>query len=186
MEKSIIFLTPSPPRIMWTILNLGKNWDLMTPPLGPNLGKNWNVDYFEIFAPLLILIKTAPKLFDPCENSTKILSKCYNGTISVIYQPYMYQIWPIFHLYITYILSKSRPDFSHLNLGKIWKSRPPPSSQNSLHFELWTFWFSTLTPPPPYGLFPNFVTFLIMTAPLSYVASIVVKRNRILRLNTDF
>ena len=29
----------------------------MTPPLGPNFGKNWNVDYFEIFAPPLILTR---------------------------------------------------------------------------------------------------------------------------------
>ena len=65
-------MTP-PPRVMWTILNLRKKWNLMTPPLGPNLGKNWNVDYFEIFAPPLILAKSAPKLFDPCKNSTKIL-----------------------------------------------------------------------------------------------------------------
>ena len=138
------------------------------PPLGPNLGKNWNVDYFEIFAPLLILIKTAPKLFDPCENSTKILSKCYNGTISVIYQPYMYQIWPIFHLYITYILSKSRPDFSHLNLGKIWKSRPPPPRLKIVYIlNCGLFDFQRWPPPSPYGLFPNFGTFLIMTAPLT-------------------
>ena len=117
---------------------LSQNPPFPTTPLGPNLGKNWNVDYFEIFAPPLILIKTAPKLFEPCKNSTKILSKYYNGTISVIYQPNMYQIWPIFHLYITYILSKSRPYFIHLNLGKNWKSRPPPSPQSSLDFELWT------------------------------------------------
>ena len=158
------FLDP-PPQDNVDYFEFGKKLRFDDPPLGPNLGKNWNVDYFEIFAPPLILIKTAPKLFDPCENSTKILSKCYNGTISIIYQPYMYQILPISHLYITNILSKSRPYFIHLNLGKNWKSRPPPSSQSSLHFELWTFWFSALT-PPPYGLFPNLGTFLIMTAPL--------------------
>jgi len=120
------FLDPPPPRVMWTILNLRKKWNLMTPPLGPNLGKNWNVDYFEIFAPPLILAKSGSKLLDPCKNSTKMLSNCCNETISFIYQPYMYQILPISHLYITYISSKSSPYFSHLNLGNIWKSRPPP------------------------------------------------------------
>ena len=141
------------------------------PPLGPNFGKNWNVDYFEIFAPPLILAKTA-QLFDPWEFSTKIQSKCYNGTISIIYQPYMYQILPISHLYITHILSKSRPYFSHLNLGKIWKSSPPPSSQSSLHFELWTFWFFAL-PPPLLDFFHNFVAFLVWNASLiSFVCNI--------------
>ena len=68
----------------------------------------------------------------------------------------MCQILPISHQYVTYISSKSRPYFSHLNLGNIWKSRPPPLCQNSLHFELWTFWFSALTPPPPLWTFPKF------------------------------
>ena len=123
-------------------MNLGKYWDLMAPPsLGPNLGKNWYVDYFDIFVPPLILAKTVLKPFDSCKNSTKILSNCYNGTISIIYQSYMYQILPKSHLNITNTLSKSRPYFIYLNLGKNWKSRPPPSSQSSLHFALWTFWF---------------------------------------------
>ena len=73
----------------------------MTPPLGPNLGKNSNEDYFEIFIPPLILAKKVLKPFHSCKNSTKILSNCYNGTISIIYQPYMYQMLPISHQYIT-------------------------------------------------------------------------------------
>ena len=72
-----------------------KNWYLMAPPLRPNLGKNWNVDYFEIFAPPRTLAKTLPKPSDPCKNSTSISSNCYIGTLSIIYQPYMYQILPM-------------------------------------------------------------------------------------------
>ena len=49
-----------------------------------------NVDYFEF-----------GKTFDPCKNSTKILSNCYNGIISIIHQPYMYEIMPISYLYVT-------------------------------------------------------------------------------------
>ena len=42
--------------------------------------------------------------------------------------------------YLPNIIIKSRPHFTHLNLRKTWKSNPPPSSQNSLHFELYTFY----------------------------------------------
>ena len=106
------------------------------PPLGPNLGKNWNVDYFEIFAPPLILAKSAPKLLDPCKNSTKMLSNCYNETISFIYQPYMYQMLPLSHQYLTNIISStSRPYFRDLNLRKFGKSWPPSFQKYS------TFWF---------------------------------------------
>ena len=48
-------------RIIWTILNLGKNWFSMTPPPRPKLGKIWNVDYFDIVAPPPTLTKTVPK-----------------------------------------------------------------------------------------------------------------------------
>ena len=85
---------------------------------------------------------------DPCKNSTKSFwpfqkqyQNCYIGIISITYQPYIYQILPI----------------SHLNLEKIWKSSPSPSSsQSSPHFGMWTFWFLALTTPPPLGLFPQF------------------------------
>ena len=56
-------MTPSPPRIIWTFLNLGKNWFSMTPPPRPKLGKIWNVDYFDIVAHLLTLAKTIPKSY---------------------------------------------------------------------------------------------------------------------------
>ena len=38
-KRSTIFLPP-PPRRIWTLLNLGKIGNSMTPPLGPNLGKS--------------------------------------------------------------------------------------------------------------------------------------------------
>ena len=58
--------------------------------------------------------------------------------------------WTISNLYITHILSKSKP---HFKPYFSWKSRPPNSTQRSLHFVvLWTFWFLALT----FGLFPQF------------------------------
>ena len=41
----------------------------------------------------------------------------------------------------------------------------------SPHFELWTFWFPGLTPPPLFGLFPLFGTFLFGTLPLLFLFS---------------
>ena len=144
-----------PPKDNVDYIKFVKKWDFMAPPPGPNLGKNWNVDYFEIFAPPLILAKSAPKLLDPCKNSTKMLSNCYNETISFIYQPYMYQILPISHLYITYISSKSSPYFSHLNLGNIWKSRPPPCVKIVYILNCGLFDFQRW-PPPSLWTFPKF------------------------------
>ena len=93
-KKSIIFLTP-PPRIMWTILNLGKKWYLMTPPpLGPKLGKIWNVDYFDIVAPPLTLTKTVPK-------------------------SHQTDTWGLFHSYIGHICTKQ--DLSQKCSCSAWK-----------------------------------------------------------------
>ena len=97
-----------------------------------------NVDYFEF-----------GKTFDPCKNSTKILSNCYNGIISIIHQPYMFKILPIPHKYQTRIASNFRAIFHSFEFGKNLKIRTPPQYNNSQHFELWTFWFSAWTPPPP-------------------------------------
>ena len=145
-------MTP-PPRIMWTILNLGKKWYLMTPPLGPNLGKNWNVDYFEIFVPPLILAKTGPKLFDRCKNSTK----SYLTVTMGLFPSNNSHICTKFCLYLTFISPMNYQIPDHISVIWIWEKfenpDPPPSSQSSLHFELWTFWFSALT---PFGLFPQF------------------------------
>ena len=56
----------------------------------------------------------------------------YFSHISAIYVPNLAYISSIYHLYISVIW--------------IWEKfenpDPPPSSQNSVHFELWTFWFS--------------------------------------------
>ena len=57
------------------------------------------------------------------------LSKQYRNHILLIHldyfnhlsAKYMYQVLlPIFHNYLTHIVSKSWPDFSHSNLGKTW------------------------------------------------------------------
>ena len=121
-----------------------------------NLGKIWNVDNFEILAPPLTLAKT--------------VLKSYLTDTAGLFQSYISHICTKFCLYLTnispIILSKSRPYFSPLNLGKIWKSGPP-SSQNSLHFELCTFWFSALTSSPPLDFSHNFLGFLVWNASLS-------------------
>ena len=47
----------------------------------------------------------------------------------------------------------------------MWKIQTPlPSSQSSLHLKCRLFWF-WLWPPPPYGFFPQFVTFHVWMAP---------------------
>ena len=63
------------------------------------------------------------------------------ATISIIYQPYMYQMLSIFYQYLTHISSNQ----GHISVIQIWEKHKnpdlPPLSGNSLHFELWTFWF---------------------------------------------
>ena len=121
-----------PPRIMWTILNLGKHWDLTTPPLGPNLGKNWNVDYFEIFVPPLILAKTGPKLFDPCKNSTK----SYLTVTMGLFPSNISHICTKFCLYLTFISPMNYQIPDHISVIWIWEKCENPD-------------------PPPFGLFPQ-------------------------------
>ena len=60
--------------------DFGKNWDLMTPP--PPRTKIGKIFKSRLFWDL----RTS---FYPFKNNTKILSNCYIGTISIIYQPYM-------------------------------------------------------------------------------------------------
>ena len=108
MGKVHNFLTPSP-RIIWTFLNLGKNWFSMTPPPRPKLGKFWNVDYFDIIAPPLTLAKTIPKSY---QTDTLGLFYSYIGYIvpnvayiSLISVPYM---------------GLNFLDFSQIEITKIW------------------------------------------------------------------
>ena len=65
------------------------------------------------------------------QNLNQLLLWNYFNHISAIYVPNL----TISHQYINQILSISRPCFSHLNLGKVWKSRP----QNSLHCEYYLY-----------------------------------------------
>ena len=126
VEKGHNFLGPPPPRMMWTFLNLGKKWFLMTPPPRQKLGKIWNVDYFDIVAPPLTLAKTVPK-------------------------SYQTDIWGLFYSYIGHICTKcciyltNISPIYHKNQGPIsviwiWekteKSRPPPLSQSQSTFEM--------------------------------------------------
>ena len=54
-----------------------------------------------------------------------------------------------------------------IEIGKnVKNSDPPPSSQSSLHLKCRLFWFLIWPPPPPYGLFPQFVRFFFWNAPL--------------------
>ena len=91
-KKSIIFLTP-PPRIMWTILNLGKYWYLMTPQ--PKIGKNLKCRHFWDRCTPLALAKTVLKsylivtlrLIQLFSYISQICTKCcpYLTNISPIY-----------------------------------------------------------------------------------------------------
>ena len=152
-KKSMIFMTP-PPRIMWTILNLGKKWYLMTPPLGPKLRKIWNVDYFDIVAPPLTLTKTVPKSH---QTDTWGLFHPYIGHICTKCCIYLTNISPIYH--------KSQ---GHISVIWIWekceKFRPPPSSQSSLHLKCRLFWF-WIWPPPLMDFFHNLWDFFFGMLP---------------------
>ena len=66
------------------------------------------------------------------------------------------------------------PGFSDLNFGKTWKSRPPPSSHNSLHFELWTILIFGADSPQLFGTFP--LRLLILLLKISYYDYVLYKR----------
>ena len=57
----------------------------------------------------------------------------------------------------------------HLHFRKTWKFGLPFLLSNSHNFEFWTFWFWVLTllPPPSFGLFALFVTFLVAKQAIS-------------------
>ena len=147
MEKVHNFLDPPPPRIMWTILNLGKHWDLTTPPLGPNLGKNWNVDYFEIFVPPLILAKTGPKLFDRCKNSTK----SYLTVTMGLFPSNNSHICTKFCLYLTFISPMNYQIPDHISVIWIWEKfknpDPPPCLKVVYILNCGLFDFRCWSPP---------------------------------------
>ena len=68
----------------------------------------------------------------------------------------------------------------------MWKFQPPSSSQNSLHLKCRLFWF-WLWPPPPYGLFPQFVTFHVWQAPLKlWMAKYSLQTKRWFQLDSGF
>ena len=53
VEKVHNFFDPHPHSLsmIWTLLNVGKIGNSMTPPLGPNLEKIWNWEKFEFWEP---------------------------------------------------------------------------------------------------------------------------------------
>ena len=56
------------------------------------------------------------------------------------YKQYIDQMLPLSNQYIAHVFWKSRPYFQIWNVSKN-RISPFPSSDNSLHFELWKFWF---------------------------------------------
>ena len=120
-KKSIIFLTPPSPRIIWTFLNLGKNWFSMTPPPRPKLGKIWNVDYFDIVAPPLTLAKTVPKSY---QTDTWGLFYSYIGHICTKCCIYLTNISPIYH-----------KNQGHISVISIWE-KSEKFSQSESTFEM--------------------------------------------------
>ena len=99
--------------------------------------------------------------------------------IKLTHQDYFYHISAMYVPNVVYTSRISHPYdiqsgtyFSHLNLRITLKSGPPPTSQNSLYFELWTFRFSALTPTPLLDFFHIFGTFLVLIASLSLKISL--------------
>ena len=55
----------------------------------------------EIVATTSLLVDRLTAIDCNAAPRAKILSNCYNGIISIIHQPYMYEIMPISYLYVT-------------------------------------------------------------------------------------
>ena len=142
-------LTPSDP--YWPILtrpiftpllldnadcfDFGKNWDLMTPPLGPKLGKFLNLDYFEIFVPPFTLSKTIPKSY------LTVTLGLFQSYISHICKKFAY-ISPIYDPFIILI----KAIFQSFEFEKNMKIKISHPSHSNMHFELWTFYLRRWPP----------------------------------------
>ena len=119
----------------------------MTPPPSTEIGKNLKCRLF--------WYRCTPS--DPCKSSTKILSLCYIVSISIIYQPYIYQILPISHQYII----KIKVIFQLFKFVKIPENSDlPPKSKLVYIWNVNYFNFDD-DPPPPYWFFPQFGTFFL-------------------------
>ena len=121
VEKVHNFFGP-PPQDNVDYFEFGKKMIFDDPPLGPNLGKNWNVDYFEIFVPPLILAKTGPKLFDPCKNSTK----SYLTVTMGLFPSNISHICTKFCLYLTFISPMNYQIPDHISVIWIWEKFENP------------------------------------------------------------
>ena len=128
---------------MWTILNLGKKWYLMTPPLGPNLGKIWNVDYFDIVAPPLTLAKTIPK--------------SYQTDTWGLFHSYIGQIWTKCCIYLTNISPIYHKNQGHILVIWIWEK-----IEKIRHLKCRLFWFWRWPPPPLWTFSTIWVIFFLM------------------------
>ena len=102
--------------------------------------------------------------------------KLYQTDTSGLFLSYISHVCTKCCLYLTNITTiwhTIRDIFQSFEFGnnlKIWN--PPPTSQNSLYFELWTFRFSALTPTPLLDFFHIFGTFLVLIASLSLKISL--------------
>ena len=126
VEKVHNSLDPPSPRMIWTFLNLGKFWNLTTPPLVPNLGKIWNWEKVEFSEPPL---------------------KTWNISLKHLKLPKNHFKTNLFFLQLEHLSL-------HLHFGQTWKSWIPPllSKVDILHCGLFDFWHRPL-PSSPVGLF---------------------------------
>ena len=72
----------------------------------------------------------------PNKNNAKILSYCYIGTISIIYQPYMYKILPTSHQYMTHLSALSRPYYRQTQKWRHLKNEDNLKNKNNLEVDL--------------------------------------------------
>ena len=119
-----------------------------------DIPKIWNVDYFDIVAPPLTLTKTVPNSH---QTDTWGLFHSYIGHICTKCSIYLTNISPIYH--------KSQ---GHISVIWIWekceKFRPPPLVKIVYIWNVDYFDFG-FDPPPPFGLFPQFVRFFFGLLP---------------------
>ena len=122
------------------------------------MGKIWNANNFDIITPPLTLAK---KVLESYLIDTLWPIWSYIGNICIKCCQYHTNISPIYH--------QNQGLISVIWIYENLKINTPlHSSQNILHFRLWTFLFVCWS-PPPFGLLPLFGTFFVWTAPLNKI-----------------
>ena len=107
----------------------GKKWYLITPPLEPNLKKNWNVDYFDIFVPPLILVKTVQNPL----TLAKTLPKSYLTVTMELLQSYFSHICTKSCLYLPFISPIYYQNQDHISVIWIWLG------EHEKTMKIWTY-----------------------------------------------